>query len=326
MKKCIVLFHGDCDGVIAAGLYIRRFLRDMYPNQIVLKHSHPWRLRADLRKTMSDSSIDMLILADLALSDETVKLLSQAAKKSTVVIIDHHQSSEKAIEKLKSLGNIRILWSIAQSTPQVLAQTLLRNLNSYEQLLINIANVCEGGSTEDQFAKTIADKVKLVLAVEPTNYELIHKSVEYVVKGEEFWNTVLFDEVYWKAKWLLNLLIEKVSLRAKSVCDWDIVAFTFIESLIFAGLFGIASTEYMKRVKRSAILIREEEDKFVITVRSMKKKALDLCQEIMNNIDAKARSIFGGHREAASLTIKKVYNLKEIEKIVEDVIRKHECV
>jgi nanoRNase/pAp phosphatase (c-di-AMP/oligoRNAs hydrolase) len=82
----------------------------------------------------------------------------------------------------------------------------------------------------------------------------------------------------------------------------------------------------MKKRKKSIILIREEEDKIVVTVRSTKKKALEICQAIMRSIDMRARSTFGGHKEAASLTIKKVYSLNEVEKIVENVIKSSECV
>lgn len=326
MKKCVVLFHGDCDGVIAAGLYVRRFLRDMYPNQMTLRHSHPWRLKLDLKRVLRSRGLEMVVLVDLALSEEDVEVMVKSVKSGiNMIIIDHHQSSEKAIEKLKSLSNVKILWSVVQSTPQVLAQTILRNLNNYEQLLIDIANVCEGGAPRDENVRIIADKVKLVLAVEPTNRELIRKSVEHVIRGEEFWNTLIFNEIYWKAKWLLNLLIRKISLRVKTICNWDIVSFTLPESLIFAGLFGIASSEYMKKAKRSVVIIREEEDKIVVTVRSTKKEALALCQAIANSIDSKAKSTFGGHREAASLTVRKIYSLDELRKIVEDVINGYGC-
>jgi hypothetical protein len=327
MKKSVVLFHGDCDGAIAAGLYIRRFLRDLYPDQIILRHSHPWRLNVDLRKVFSDPNTEIVVLVDLALSEENIDLLlNKVRKRISITIIDHHQSSEKVISQLKSMENVKVLWAVVQSTPQVLAQTVLRNLNNYEMLLINVANVCEGGNIEDENVRNVADKVKLVLAVEPTNVEFIHKTVDYIIKGEEFWNTQIYNEIYWKAKWLLNLLLKKMTSKSKSVCDWDIVSFTSSESLIFAGLFGVASSEHMKKRKKSIILIREEEDKIVVTVRSTKKKALEICQAIMRSIDMRARSTFGGHKEAASLTIKKVYSLNEVEKIVENVIKSSECV
>lgn len=327
MKKCAILFHGDCDGAIATGLYIRRFLRDMYPEQVALRYSHPWRLGIDLKKALSSSNeIEILVLVDLALSEEYVDLVSSIARKGiSITIIDHHQSSEKALEKLRNVGNIKILWSVVQSTPQVLSQSILRNLNSYEQLLVNIANVCEGGNVEDENAKTIADKIKLVLAVEPTNIELIHKTVDCIVRGEEFWNTPIYNDTHWKAKWLLNLLLKKMSTKAKTICGWDVITFTSPESLIFAGLFGIASSEYMKKTKKSVIFIREEEDKLVITIRSIEKKALDLCQTIIGGVENKAKSIFGGHREAASLTVKKVYSVEKIEKIVESILKATRC-
>jgi single-stranded DNA-specific DHH superfamily exonuclease len=327
MKKATVILHGDCDGVIAAGLYIRRFLRDFYPGQIVLRHSHPWRLGIDLRKTLPSSDVEMVVLVDLALNEEIADLLLSYAKKGiSIIIVDHHQSSEKAIPRLKSVENIKALWSIVQSTPQVLAQTILKNLNNYEMLLVNIANVCEGGNVEDEMVRSVADKVKLVLAVESTNAELIYKTVDCIVKGEEFWNTQIYNDIFWKAKWLLNLLLKKIESKSESLCGWNIASFTLPESLIFAGLFGIASSEYMKKYKRSIVLIREEEDKIVVTIRSTKKKALDICQAIVKSVDEKARSTFGGHREAASLTIKKVYSLEEVEKIVENVIKNSECV
>lgn len=326
MKKCIVLFHGDCDGAIAAGLYIRRFLTDMYPYQVVLRYSHPWRLRLDLKKSLLEYDLEMLVLVDLALSEEDIDVIAKGIEKgASVIIIDHHQSSEKVIEKLRKLNNVKIFWAVVQSTPQVLAQTILKSLNSYEQLLVNIANVCEGGNSDDVMVRTIADKIKLTLAVEPTNIDLILKSAEYVIKGEEFWNTPIFDEVYWKAKWLLSLLIKRITEKVKIICDWDIAVFKSPETLIFAGLFGIASSEYMKRMKRSIALIREEDDKIVVTIRSAKKRALDLCHAISNNIDDKIKSMFGGHKEAASLTIKKIYSLEEVEKIVEDIVKNYEC-
>ncbi|MEM1683571.1 MAG: DHH family phosphoesterase [Ignisphaera sp.] len=327
MRKCAVLFHGDCDGVISAGLYIRRFFRDLYPGQVVLRHSHPWRLALDLKKVLLQPDIDIVVLVDLALNSDDLSLLLEAVKRRiSIIIIDHHQSSEKALSELKTVSNIKIYWSTLQSTPQVLAQSVLRNLNNYEQMLVTIANVCEGGSTEDEYIRSVADKVKLVLAVEPTNNKIIYSSVDSIVKGEEFWKIQQFDEVYWKAKWLLSLLIKKIQIKAKNLCGWDIATFTLPESLIFAGLFGIASSEYMKKVKRSVILIREEEDKFVITIRSTEKKALEACDKLVNHIDSGFKGVFGGHKEAASLTIRKTCTINNLQKIVEEGLRKHLCV
>lgn len=327
MKKYSVLFHGDCDGVISAGLYIRRFLRDLYPSQTILRHSHPWRLKLDLKKILSHSEVGTVILIDLALSDEEIDAIAKAIKKGiSFIVIDHHQSSEKAIEKLKNLDNVKIFWITVQSTPQVLAQLVVKNLNNYEQLLVNVANVCEGGSVDDEYVKTTADKVKLVLAIEPTNNTIIYNSISGIVRGEEFWKISCFDDIYRKAKWLLNLLLKKMQNKIKTVCGWDIAVFTLPESLIFAGLFGIASSEYMKKIKKSIILIREEEDKLVVTIRSVEKKALDVCNSLTSYINNKSKGVYGGHKEAASITVKKSYTLNEIEKIVEDVVKKYACV
>jgi single-stranded DNA-specific DHH superfamily exonuclease len=328
--KAIVFYHGDCDGVISAGLYIRHFLRDYFPDRIDLKYSHPWRLHEDLEKAIKSlkDDVDLLVLLDLAISSNVAEVIKRIASdgRTNIVIVDHHPSSMRLLDALKALEKVKVYWLQSQSTPAVLASFLIKSMNDYERLLIKVADVCEGGRGEDdEQAKAIADKVKLALAVEPDNESLIRSSVESIVKGVEFWNTKEFNEKYSKAKWLLQVLLKRIEERATKVCNWSIVWFTASESIIYAGLFGIASTEYVKKFRTPIVLVREEEKKMVVTVRSPDRKALDFCKQFAEDYGNVMSIMYGGHREAASLTIKKDRPLHDVIQFVKEFIQKRFC-
>ncbi len=329
--KAIVIFHGDCDGAISAGLYIRHFLMDFFPSDIILKYSHPWRLEQDLLnafKKISRESIDAIVILDLAIRDTVIDMLLKNFKHTStnIVIIDHHLSSLHAIETLKNRAiNIRTYWNGVQSTPQVIASLLVKNLNTYEKFLVNVANICEGGDAEEINVKNTADKIKLVLAIEPLNEKLILSTVESIVKGEEFWNSNEFENRFWKGKWLLRLLLKKIEERVEQICKWHLASFTATESLIFAGLFGIASSEYIKKYKYPIVLLREEEDKAVVTVRSAEGKALEFCKNLAQWLSQKVEGVYGGHKEAASITIRNYESLEKLKNILKEYIKNTLC-
>ena len=323
--KAVVVFHGDCDGVIAAGLYIRRFLRDYYPENIILRFTQPWRVVHDIESTVRyGRDIDELVIVDLAISTEMVKLLRKLIDeiRINIVLIDHHASSMKMLEQINELSRVRVYWDSVQSTPQVLTKAI-KNLNSYEEFLVRIANVCEGGEDEDQELQSIADKIKLVLALDPTDSKMFYDTVKSIVEGIEFWNDKEFEKRFHRAKWLLTMLIKTIERRARNICGWDIVSFTAAESLIYAGLFGIAASEYMKRHRKPLVIIRSESGKkIVITVRSSEGLALELCRAISERI---SDAFYGGHREAASLTIYGNTDLNTIKNAVEETIKGAVC-
>jgi len=317
--KCAVIFHGDCDGVISAGLYIKHFLLDYIPDRIVLRFSHPWRLHRDI-KEVSNESAGVLVLLDLALNEESSKAIEHYLRSTdgSVTIIDHHASSEEYLKKLGE-GNpkrVKYVWLPLQSTPMIIAQ-LVKNLNSYERFLVNVANVCEGGDVEDETVKMVADKIKLYLSIAASSSEAVDKIVDKVYKiigGREFWHDDDVDEVYRKAKWLLEVLIKRIEQRAIEVCGWHVATFTSAESLIFAGLFGVAASEYSKRRKVPVAIVRKEQGKTVVTIRSHERQALALSRHLSSALGGIA---FGGHVEASSVTLPDL----DVNRVVEEISR-----
>ncbi len=304
---------------------------DFFPSHIILRYSHPWRLEQDLlaiARKSSKESIETVIILDLAIRSSIIDmLLKNFSNTSTdIIIIDHHLSSLYTIEMFKNYNlKVKTYWHSVQSTPQVIANMLVKNLNNYEKFLVQVANVCEGGDTVDVNVRDAADRIKLVLAIEPLNEKLITSSVEAIVKGEEFWNSSEFEKKFWKGKWLLQLLLKKIEERIERICGWHLASFTITESLIFAGLFGIASSEYIKKFRCPMILLREEEDKAVITVRSAEGKALDFCKNLAHRLPQKIEGVYGGHREAASITVKNYESLEKLKNILREFITNSLC-
>ncbi len=324
--KAVVVFHGDCDGVIAAGLYIRRFLRDYYPEHIVLRFTQPWRVVYDTEsalRSVDKQGVSELVILDLAMSNDLIGLLKKLVNENSIsiTVVDHHASSMKMIDILKQFDRVRVYWDSVQSTPQVLAK-ILRNLNKYESFLVDVANVCEGGEARDQEVQQVADKIKLVLALDPTDSAMFYNTVKSVVEGIEFWQSEEFEKRFYRAKWLLNMLIKAIERRAKDICGWKIASFSTAESLVYAGLFGIAASEFMKKHRSPLALVRSEGKKVVVTIRSSEGRALDLCQAISKRV---GETFYGGHKEAASLTIYGDHDLGWVEKVIEDSIRELMC-
>ncbi|MEM4855831.1 MAG: DHH family phosphoesterase, partial [Sulfolobales archaeon] len=159
-------------------------------------------------------------------------------------------------------------------------------------------DICEGVEAQDDVSK-IADLIKLSIARDPGDTEFLNFLIKSMLRGS---NIPSLEEVTKRAtvaKWLLNKLLKLMRDRAILVSDYLITTLTSSESRIYAGLLGIASTEFTKEMKKDVILIREEEGKVVVTVRSSKRNALTLCKLIAERLGGR----YGGHVEAASATL-----------------------
>lgn len=301
--KSAVVCHGDCDGVISAFLYIKHFLRDTYPSNTELIFTQPWRAHIDLKKVSKELS--ELVMLDIALSKDIINEVLPLTRKARVVFIDHHISSEEFVNDLIRVG-AKVIWSKATSTPRLMNDSLKLITNPYEAMLIRVADICEGVEAQDDVSK-IADLIKLSIARDPGDTEFLNFLIKSMLKGSSIPSLEEVTKRATVAKWLLNKLLKLMRDRAIPVSDYLITTLTSSESRIYAGLLGIASTEFTKEMKKDVILIREEEGKVVVTVRSSKRNALTLCKLIAERLGGK----YGGHVEAASATI----NSTALEKV-----------
>jgi len=321
--KALVVFHGDCDGVISAGIYIRRFLLDYYPNNIVLRYTQPWRISIDFPHALSsiNDRIDCIAILDLAINEDLINVVRMAVEEKgirNVIVIDHHASSAKYVSKLREIPNVKVYWEQVPSTPQVLVK-LIKRLNSYEQFLVNVADVCEGVETNDHCIQEVANIIKLSLALDPTDSTVFYSTVNNIVRNVEFWTMEEYIKRYNRAKWLMEILIRNIDRRSIEVNGWRIAVFTSAESIIYAGLFGVAASEYVKRFRRPIVIVRDEGRKIVVTVRSAEGRALDLCRCIASEIE---NTSYGGHKEAASATIFSSIPLEKVVDVVSKAIQK----
>ncbi|NPA97713.1 MAG: hypothetical protein GXO32_08965 [Crenarchaeota archaeon] len=310
--KALVVFHGDCDGVISAGLFIRRFLMDYYPKNLVLRFTQPWRIVRDLESALKSAGIDKveeIVILDLALNDELLEFISANLRNKRITIVDHHASSSSIVRKFAELPNVKVVWEHTISTPAVLVR-IIKNLNPYEETLINVANTCEGGEACNDTVRQAADRIKVALALDPTDSSTFYQTALKIVEGIEIWTDKEIESRYRRGKWLLNMLVRNLERRSVNICGWYVSSFTAPESLVYAGMFGIASSEFSKKHHKPVVLVRGEEGKIVITIRSPDGKALDLCRAIA---EAMGASFYGGHREAASLTL---YTSESLDKVV----------
>ncbi len=319
--KALVVFHGDCDGVISAGLFIRRFLMDYYPKNLVLRFTQPWRIVRDLESALRSVGIDKVeevVILDLALNEELYNFIKNFLSDKRVTIVDHHASSSGIVNLFSNLPNVRIVWEHTISTPAVLTK-MIKNLNPYEETLINIANTCEGGEACSDLVRQAADRIKVALALDPTDSSIYYHTALKIVEGVEIWREPEIEQRYRRGKWLLNMLVKNLERRSVNICGWYVSAFTAPESLVYAGMFGIASSEFSKKHHKPVVLVRGEEGKIVVTIRSPDGKALELCKAIAKEMGA---SFYGGHREAASLTLYTNEGLDTVIEKLKEVVRK----
>ncbi len=312
MKSAAVVCHGDCDGVISAFLYIKHFLRDSYPNNTELIFTQPWRAHLDLKKVPRE--ISELVMLDIALSKDIIAEVLPLARRAKVVFIDHHISSEEFLNELMRVG-AKVIWNKATSTPRLMNDNLKLITNPYEAMLIRVADICEGVEAQDDVSR-VADLIKLSIARDPGDTEFLNLLIKSMLKGGNLSN---MEEVVKRAaiaRWLLNKLLKLMRDRAILVGEYLITTLTSSESRIYAGLLGIASTEFTKEMKKDVILIREEEGKVVVTIRSSKRNALTLCKLIADRLGGK----YGGHVEAASATLSNA-TLEKVQLGVLEVVK-----
>ena len=314
-----VICHGDCDGVISAFIYIKHYMRDFYPGRIDIVFTQPWRAHIDARRVSSD--IDALVLLDLALSNELVnfiKLISKSVNK--VIIIDHHVSSKTFLNEL-NVSNVKIIWSKASSTPHLIKDVLKPLMNPYEEFLVEVADVCEGNETRNPDVAKVADLIKLSIARDPSDLDYMKYLVDIMLKNKDISNDYEVIKRAKVAKFLLKRLLKLLSERSLEVSNIKIAALDLSESRIYAGLLGIAATEFSKICKKDVILIRREEGKIVVTARSVSDRAFKICQLLSKRLKGK----FGGHAEAASTTLPDMPLDNAIKLIIEvskDVVKR----
>lgn len=297
--KASVVFHGDCDGVIAAYLYIKRFYRDLYPHGLNLVVTHPWRAHIDVGRL--GASAEELVILDIALSDklvDTLKSISTRCKK--VAYVDHHETSGSLIPKIEPYA--KVIYAQVSSTPRLLTQLFGAPLNPYESALVEAADICEGRApapNTDRSILEIVDSVRMSVAINPGDLDFMRYLIDLMIKARNIPQDPLVKLRTRRAKFLLNSLLKVLS---EDSLDVGRIKMTFLDlpmSRAFAGIIGIAATELSKAYRKGVVLIREEQDKVVITVRSARKDALELSKQIADSL----RGVYGGHAEASSITI-----------------------
>ncbi len=294
----VVVTHGDCDGIISAYLYIKHFMRDFWPSKILIIFTQPWRAHIDLRKR--PDGVDEVVLLDLALSKElNIVLTDVAGKVRRLTFIDHHISSLEFVNELRRIGSSKIICEKAQSCPRLISQALKISLNPYERLLIDVADICEGSEAQNPEAARLADIIKLSIARDPGDYAFMNHLINVFMNNKDVASDEITSHKYRVAKFLLSRLLKIMSERALTYGNFKIVSLSLPESRIFAGLLGIGTTEFARLSRNDVILIRREEDKVVITARTLSDKAFRVCKEIAKL----GKGRFGGHAEAASATL-----------------------
>ncbi len=314
--KASVVFHGDCDGVIAAYLYIKRFYRDLYPHGLNLVVTHPWRAHIDI--TRSASGVEELVIVDIALSEklaDTLRSISTKCKK--IVYIDHHESSSSLIPKIEPYA--KVIYAQVSSTPRLLTQFMGTPLNPYENVLVEVADICEGRtptSSTDRSILEIVDSVRMSVAVNPGDLDFMKYLIDLMVKARNIPQDPLVRMRVRRAKFLLNSLLKVLS---EDSLDVGRIKMSFLDlpmSRAFAGIIGVAATELSKAYRKGIVLIREEQDKVVITVRSARRDALELSKQIASSL----KGVYGGHAEASSITIPKEPVGSVVSKILSTVL------
>ncbi len=307
-----VVFHGDCDGVIAAYLYIKRFLRDLYPSHINLVVTHPWRAHIDLQKAQPGGE---LIVLDIALNDRiSTAIVALSTKHPKVVVVDHHATSEPFVGKIQSYS--RVIYAKSTSTPRLLAQHFSMPLNPYESLLVDVADICEGEApppTDERSLLEVVDSIRMSVAFNPGDAEFMRYLIDLMMRARSIHQDEVVRTRARRAKLLLSSLLRVASEDSVDFGRLKLSLLNLPVSRAFAGLIGVAATELSKAYRKGVILVREEQDKVVITVRSAERGALELSKVISESLGG----VYGGHAEASSITLGK----EPLEVVVGKLIR-----
>ncbi len=314
----MVVTHGDCDGIISAYLYIKHFMKDMWPSHVTVVFTQPWRANLDLVRGLQ-KVVEEVVLLDLALSSELVKeILSMSGSLRRVAVVDHHVSSLEFVGQVLSStsGNVRVVCERTQSCPRLIVNSLRISPNPYERLLVDVADVCEGGEASSLDVARIADVIKLSIARDPGDYDFMNYLLNLIMRNKDVETDELVNRRYRTAKFLLSRLLKQLGENALSYRNVvKITTLTLPESRIFAGLLGVGTTELARMYKSDVVLVRKEEDKVVVTVRTLTDKALRICREIARV----GRGRFGGHAEAASATLPEL-DLQKVADLIVDVM------
>jgi len=300
--KHAILVHGDCDGIIAGALYVKHFLRDQYPSDLLLGFTQPWRASKEIRRLCGSDNCASLTLIDIAVDREVFSMIVDVTMRGIPVqVIDHHATTEPWVGKMRDLG-LKVVWDRSPSTPRLMASKMKLLLNSYEQKLLRIADSCEGSEDGDDEIKAIADSIKLAISRDPSDLAFMRELFDAMILNKDLSSIASLGKKAYVGRLLLDKLIEKAISKGEDHGDILISYIQPSESRLFAGLFGIASTELSKKLKKDVVMIRDEEGKVVVTVRSLRGRALQYCKAL---VEALGGGKYGGHREAASATLAK---------------------
>ena len=313
--RSAIICHGDCDGIISAFLYIKHYLMDSYPKNVQLIFTQPWRAQIDARRLAKDLS--EVVVLDLALSKEFTGFLKNLLGRiNKLVIIDHHVSSREYVSELDTSGKTKVILAKAPSTPRLMIESLKPIINPYEEFLIDVADVCEGNESKSEEVTRVADLIKLSIARDPGDVDYLTHVVNVMLRGQNVSNDTEVVRRAKIAKFLLHRLLKVMADRSLEVAGAKIASLELPESRIFAGLLGVAATEFAKMSKSDVVLVRREEGKVVVTVRSLNDRAFRICRELAYRVGGR----YGGHAEAASATLPDL-DLKEAVSIIAEVLK-----
>ncbi|MFN3267762.1 MAG: DHH family phosphoesterase, partial [Zestosphaera sp.] len=210
----------------------------------------------------------------------------------------------------------------AQSCPRLMITSLKISPNPYEKLLVDVADVCEGGEASSAEVTKLADIIKLSIARDPGDYDFMNYLLTLLMRNRDVESDTIVSRRYKTAKFILSRLLKIMSENAISYRNVvKISTLSLPESRIFAGLLGVGTTELARMYKSDIVLVRSEENKVVVTVRTLDDKALKLCRDIAKL----GKGRFGGHAEAASATLPEL-SLQEVTDLIVGVVSGREDI
>jgi uncharacterized protein len=309
VKTLIISHESDVDGIFSASIALMRFPQaktffTSYGKENFLKISEIL-----YNEIISTKEVGQVIISDLGLNDDMISIFKEIflflkSNLWSIIWIDHHPWSEKAIESTKQVGSVLLILDKTEKmcATEVMYEKFLKG-NSIAEELSKIAHTTDF-FTKDQEIPPISELI-IFYKTFPDFYSRISKLTNSISKGI-LWNTEMQKDYN---------QFSKLRDHAKVIAFDKIILFStengikvcIIDTSPYLQI-SLFSEEVFKKTGSDVAFFFNKEGK--ISIRRNNERIH--CDKI-----AKQFPEGGGHKFAAGGRLKS--NPEEMDKIIEEI-------
>ena len=310
MKTIIISHESDVDGIFSASIALMRFPQAKTFFTSYGKENFTRISETLYKEIISTQEIGQVIISDLGLNDDMVDLFKEIiiflkANLWSMIWIDHHPWSEKAIESVSGGGSVQV---VLDKTEKLCATEIMCNIflkgNTVAEGLSHIAHTTDF-FTKDQEIPPLPELIVFYKTF-PDFYYRISELTKKISKGT-LWDTDMQKDYNQYSKLRDNAKITTFD-KIKTIKTDNGIIISIVPTSPYLQI-SLFSEEVFKRTGSDIVFFFSKEGKISIRRNNESIQCDKVAKQLLEG---------GGHRFAAGGKLKS--NPEDMDKVINEII------